>query len=285
MGQETIPVGTSNRKAREERLPQFDALSAFANMGERPRAWANFRRRYPDFFPDYLTEWIYRTAHDWWRILNLSETPPDDWMDFHQKWPEMFSGSAKDWAERTVAVKKMMAINLPPLLFYRNLLRRVWWNDDLDGNRLRFLLGFESEAFREGGFELVMWKSDLPPEPPSGSRQIIDVGESSDNKFRISDLPEGKPIIDGRTGAITWEFGCPFQRAIYDLKQDRWRAMVCPQCHKYFIADKTAQKFCSSKCWGDKKAEQMREYYHRKGKMDRQMRKIKPRGAQRRKQP
>ena len=114
-------------------------------------------------------------------------------------------------------------------------------------------------------------------------RRIISEGGPNDCEIKVSDFPEGRPIIDGRTGAITWEFGCPFQRAVYDLMQDRWRAMVCPQCHKYFIADKTAQKFCSSRCWGDKKAEQMREYYHQKGKIERQRRKTKRSKGQRRK--
>lgn len=273
MAQQPIPMKVSNRKAREARLPEFDALAAFANMGDTPQDWENFRRRYPDFFPDYLTEWMYRTTNYWWRLLNLSETPPDDWMEFHQKWPNMFPATTEDWAQRAAAIREAMSTGKPPLLLYRNLLRQVWWNDDTDGNRLRFLLGFESEAFRGGGFSFGMWKLDDPPEPPADLKRIRSVGESSDSHVRVSDLPEGRPIIDGVTGAIKWSFGCKFQSTIYDLMQDRWRAKECPECHKLFIADKTAQKFCSTSCSDEKKREQSNEYYHRKGKATRQERK------------
>ena len=66
-------------------------------------------------------------------------------------------------------------------------------------------------------------------------------------------LPPGKPIVDGRTGEIIWEFPSEFQQALYELMKNRRRARTCRQCGRYFIADKTAQAFCSTGCAGDAK--------------------------------
>ena len=275
MAQQPIPVKVPNRKAREMRLIWFDALAAFANMGESPQNWENFRRKYPKLFPGYLTDWIYRTAKDWWRMSHLSETPPNDWQEFHRKWPKILPERIEEWAVSVRSLRRFFddANAVPPLLFYRNLLRRVWTNDDADGNCLRFLLGFEKEALGGGLFGMTLWKSDLPPKPPVRPGWNIRWLGADDDELRISDLPQGRPVIDGLTGAITWSFSSRFQSTIYELMQDRWRAMICPQCHKYFSADKTAQKFCSTKCSDERKREKQIAYYHRKGKFIRPQRK------------
>lgn len=284
MAEGPIPVKVSNRKAKDKRLIWFEALAAFANMGEGLQDWDNFRRICSKFFPGYLTDWIYRTANDWWQIAHLSETPPDDWQEFHSKWPEILPERIEEWAVSVRSLRQFFdnANALPPLLFYRNLLRRVWTNDDADGNCLRFLLGFEMEALGGGLFGMTLWKSDLPPKPPARPGWNIKWLGADDDEPWISDFPRGRPVIDGSTGAITWSFGCTFQNTLYDLMQDRWRAMICPQCHKYFIADKTAQKFCSTKCTGENKREKQIAYYHRKGKFIRPQRKTTRAKTQRR---
>lgn len=215
--------------------------------------------------------------------MHLSETPPDDWMELHRKWPDLFSDTIDDWAPRAAAAREAAAIAKPPLLFYRDLLRGVWRNDDADGSRLLFLLGFELESLRKGEFGFSVWKSEPTPKSPNSWRVINEMGDENSGGIKISDFPKGRPVIDRVAGAITWEFGCSFQRAIYDLMQDRWRAMVCPQCHKYFIADKTAQKFCSTKCTAEAKQKKSLEYYYRKGRAQRSKAKTKRTLSERRK--
>lgn len=293
MAEGPIPVKASNRKAREKRLIWFEALAAFANMGESPQrigegpqGWEGFRRGNPKFFPGYLTDWFYRTANDWWRMSHLSETPPNDWREFHSKHPESFPERIEDWAVSIRALREFFDNHdpVPPLLFYRNLLRRVWANEDINGNCLRFLLGFEAEALAGGMGGFFLWKTEPTPKPPpSPGWNLKWLGDDDDGESRISDLPQGRPVIDGSTGTISWSFACRFQSAIYELMQERWRAMICPQCHKYFIADKTAQKFCSTKCTGENKRQKQIAYYHRKGKFIRPQRKTTRAKTQRRK--
>jgi len=239
--QETIPVKVSNRKAREVRLHRFDGLAAFANMGDSPEDWAKFRRMWPEFFPAYLTGWIFRTATQWWRFANPGPTPPDDWEELRQKWPGLFKSEIQDWEWNARAVSETLGVMRPPLLFYRDLLRQVWSRDDPSGNCLRFLLGFESQAVY-GGVGINLFKSETTPEaPPDWNGSAFQGQFLGQQKSAWSDLPSGFPVVNGIAGAITWEFGCQFQRAIYDLMQERWRAMGCPKCCRYFIADKTAQ--------------------------------------------
>jgi len=96
----TVLARVSKRKAKEERLLDFEALARFANLGDKPDDWANFRRMWPEFFPADMTKWIYINAGKWWEVSHL----PD---------PE-----------------KTMRNVRPHLLFYRNLLRRVWRRKD-----------------------------------------------------------------------------------------------------------------------------------------------------------
>ena len=94
-------------------------------------------------------------------------------------------------------------------------------------------------------------------------------------------LPYGTPVVDGNTGTITWSFGSPFQRAIYDLMRDRWRAMVCPNCGRYFVADKTAQRYCSSECYLEKKGMKALDYWNRIGRAAREAKALRAKSQRR----
>ena len=85
-------------------------------------------------------------------------------------------------------------------------------------------------------------------------------------------LPIGTEVVDDKTGAMKFEFRCKFQEDIYHLMQEPWRPKICwwSECGKYFIADKRAQKYCSTKCCGERKREQALDRYHRVEKARRQ---------------
>ena len=87
---------------------------------------------------------------------------------------------------------------------------------------------------------------------------------------RVARLPCGKQEFDRKTNRITWCFGYEFQHAVYDLMQQSWRAMVCTECGRYFVAAKRAQKYCSPTCCGERKRKQVLAYYHQRGKLARQ---------------
>ena len=298
----TVPAKVSKRKAREDRLLKFQDLADFANLGDKPSDWGRCQKC-ADFFPADMTKWIYINAKEWWELSNLPDKRPDN---YHEILRSGATISIKGWANIARDCRREMLSLRPPLLFFRNLLRRVWKREDPYGSSLKVLLGFDEAwapvledgeeekedalVFEEEGRlteipghidygELFMWKA---PERPK--QHTIGLFTWIDKQTETScGLPIGTPVVDGNTGTINWEFGCQFQSAIYYLMQERWRAKVCPQCRKYFVADKAAQKYCSTKCCGERKQKVSLDYYNRIGKDRRQESKATQTRAPRRK--
>jgi len=215
----------SNRLAKEK-MRLFEALAAYANIGDTPAEWKRFRLMYADFFPQELGQWMYEGAEEWHSL------------------PE--------------AVRRY----LPPLLWYRNRLRSVWASTDQHGYSLAILLGFEREAEKiaadhrgEIGYEGLLSRALSVP-----GRTLADLSDG-----RVKGLPQGNAVINGVTGQIQWEFGCTLQQAIYELMQERWRTKICPQCGKFFVAMKTAQKLCSVRCSDETKRGRALTWWNDKG--------------------
>jgi hypothetical protein len=182
------------------------------------------------------------------------------------------------WADMARELRGKLRSCKPPLLWYRTLLRAVWRREDPDGSCLRHLLGFDADRIPFPGEEdteleplsLFMWKEhpEKKPHPVTINGLTFEIRPKETDT--IAGLPYGTPVVDGNTGIISWEFGCQFQRAVHDLMQDRWRAKVCPECGKYFTADKTAQKYCSTKCTGERKQKKALDHYYNRGRAARQ---------------
>lgn len=270
--QTTIPVRVSKRKAREQRLWEFQCLIDFANLGDTPDDWAMFCKNWPEPFPASITERIYMNAEVWWELTNLPDTRPDNYREILRRCRADPDG-VKDWANFARECRRQLRPLRPYLLYYRNLLRAVWRREDPGGGCLKELLGFDAVGipFHEKGEkvkedrELYIWPIEEPESTTIGPL----TWKARETETSIG-LPTGTPVVDGNTGTIGWDFDCPFQRAVYDLMQERWRAMVCPQCEKYFVADKTAQRYCSPECYLIRKGCKALDYYNRKGRYARQ---------------
>jgi hypothetical protein len=63
-----------------------------------------------------------------------------------------------------------------------------------------------------------------------------------------------------------------FQKAVYTLLCESWRAKLCRKCDKYFIAEKPAQVYCSTACSNRAGLESGRRYWHEKGTVLRERR-------------
>jgi hypothetical protein len=236
--QSTVPTARAIRQARENWMQDFEALAAYANLGDTPDSWQKFRLGWPNFFSNSTSEAVQSSSN------NLAESLYDSALDWDRFCSE---NSAKLPAD-------IRSHYVPLLLWYRDLLRAVWKRSDPRGAALCALLGFHEQARRSGLDEIVpanvrlSGPSSLQPDP------IANI------------LPPGRPIVDPSIYAIRWQFGCQFQRALYSLMESFWLAMICPQCGKYFIAGKTAQKFCSTSCSGAKKASASLDFYYRRGR-------------------
>jgi hypothetical protein len=212
-----------------ERIQHWKALQHFANLDDRD-SWKEFRKRWPDFIPP----WMY--------------SPGDTWAK-HQ------DGLQHHWGP-----PELRLVEFPyPLLPYRNALRAVWSRSDPRGVALRFLLGFDQDA------EEKQVASDGPsPKEVARPPALQDEPEASDYG-NMRPLPPGRPLIDGTTGLITWKFDLVFQQALYELMQERWRAMVCPVCGRFSVAAKTGSKYCSNGCANVMKRKRALDYFRSKG--------------------
>jgi hypothetical protein len=54
--------------------------------------------------------------------------------------------------------------------------------------------------------------------------------------------------VDWDEGVFRYRGACDFQRALYLLFLESWRARVCDKCRLKFIARRVAQKYCSTDC-------------------------------------
>ena len=241
--------------SRKQHEARFIALADFANLGDTPEDWRRFRLKHPHFFPDSVpglrhgfgtfTEWIYKSAEAWAKIG-----------------PEINN--------RRLAGSRM----LPTLLWLRERLRAVWTRNDVHGINLNILLGFEKQAF-----EKIRQLATPPTIEGLMNYATLAQGEVSRKPDRLTDLPqaerrdilktlEGIPEVDGLRGEIVWKFPFEFQQTLHELMKHRWRAMVCT-CGKLFVADKSAQKHCSTECYAEAKRESGRTRWHEKGKAER----------------
>jgi hypothetical protein len=164
------------RDLKRDRTKLFKALEDFANIRPDRQGWSQFRRRWPQFFPE-----------------------PD--------YDRAFEGSE------------------PNILDYPTWLDGLW-----DGPQpepiLSILLGIES--------------------PPK--RQECESHEEAYGSG-MAWIP-AHSYLDWCDGAFCYIGACDFQRALYLLFRESWRARVCERrkCKRKFIARRAAQKYCSTDC-------------------------------------
>jgi hypothetical protein len=255
MKEETVSSSQVNWQARKQREAQFSALEDFANLGDTPEHWHRFQLKHPSFFPDTPSGYTnpgFRSVSEW------LFTAADQW---HSMGP--------------VVTTKVST----PLIWYRNRLRAVWTRNDADGINLMFLLGFEKQAREKGTgstsdgiIEGIVGPFFVPGQPPNpeGHDSLGGLPQT-----KAQDLfTMGIPDVDGVSGEIRWTFGSEFQQAVYELMKHRWRAMVCPTCGKFFVADKTARKHCSTECYAEAKRKSSLERWHAIGKAEREEKRV-----------
>lgn len=160
----------------------------------------------------------------------------------------------------------------PAVLRYRDLLRRVWRSDpDVDRLGLAdMLLGLQIEEAnpvpgppRRGGLrKLVSLKSMIASLTPhdSDQRAVLPTVVAS---WKMGDF-NYHPLND-------------FQMAFYLLFREKWRARTCAQCSRYFIADKSAQSYCSTACYGKARRGRSLRWWKAKGDAKRRERMLKAR--------
>jgi hypothetical protein len=202
-------------------------------------------------------------------FANMGDTP-FEWQKFRLKCRRFFPDDslytrAEQWL--TTTLEPFLPYTTTRLLLYRDHLRRVWAGSDQKGESLTILYGFEKKL------NPVEPKNAQFGEPGAAHPLFLGGKGLRPDELDQGMLPEGKPAVDGVSGEILWTFGSEFQQSLYELMRFRWRARICVQCGRYFVADKTAQTFCSPNCSDSAKRARSRDYWRRLGSMNRKARK------------
>lgn len=172
----------------------------------------------------------------------------EGWAHFRKRWPNFFSES--EYAKVAQGQK-------PSVFDYPHWLNQIWIGGETDPY-LRILLGIESA-----------------PEPASE-------GTPEDAWIvGLASIP-AQFTADWDEGVFRYQGSCDFQRALYLLFLDSWRARVCEKCERKFIAARAAQKFCTTDCSEAMQREFRRRWWAEHGAAWREKRKeskLKKRGG------
>jgi hypothetical protein len=237
----TIRVFEPNELARYEKERLFAALEAFANLGNSPNEYLAFGKQNPTFFPVPIRD-----------PSQISETP-------------LATACFEDSAATADGEKKIWtrAITWEPVcrklaLFYSDCLRSAWHPpnpgpyDLATGEQFEILLGLET-GFRYAAREKAL-------------KAILAACE-------FAEVTSTPILADWRTGSFIYMPDNDFQRAVYILFREGWRAKTCARCSRRFIADKPLQRYCSTECSGETKRERTLDWWNKHGKKWRTMRK------------
>jgi hypothetical protein len=172
----------------------------------------------------------------------------EGWAHFRKRWPNFFPESEYD---------KVAEGQKPSVFDYSYWLDQIWKGGETEPY-LRILLGIESA-----------------PEPAA---------EGTPEDSWIVGMPSipAQFYADWDEGVFRYQGTCDFQRALYLLFLDSWRARVCERCSTKFIAARAAQKFCSTDCSDAMQREFRRRWWAEHGAAWRQKRKeskLKKRGG------
>ena len=145
---------------------------------------------------------------------------PDEegWRHFRKRWPDFFPSAEYD---------KVFDGSEPSIATHPRWLDVVWEDSDPTGV-LNILLGIESPPSLEG-VEQSLWTHE-------------DVYLQN-----IAPIP-AVCWFDWNHATFVYMGECDFQRALYLLCRQSWRARLCSKCSAKFIAKRAAQKYCSNTC-------------------------------------
>ena len=183
----------------------------------------------------------------------------DEYTAFTQKcptfWPVEFrnaDGEAFGWGKE---------VDLYDItLLCRNYLRELWrgtGNIDHQSALLKILLGLGAEG--DGRAH--------DPESTRFAQQLSLIKEA----HKVQHFTPWM-AADWTRGEFCYRPLHDFQRAVYAIWQESWRARACRQCARLFIADKPPQLYCSPRCSVAAKRTRSLDYYNDKGKARRKKR-------------
>lgn len=231
----TIRARVPGELAGDEKERLLGALEQFVNLADGVGDFLGFGRQNPDFFPIPILDGASLT-HD--------PLPP----------PCVKGTQFTEQGEKNIWTK---VLSWDPAChrlarFYRDTLRDVWPPGRMGkasvGDTFLLLLAIDSPdlyAPWQTAFEVI--REAYP------SANVIGGG------FSLL-------FADWRIGTFEYQPENEFQRAVYILFREGWRAKVCARCSRRFIASKPMQTYCSPECFHKAKRDRNRIWWNKDGK-------------------
>jgi hypothetical protein len=159
------------------------------------------------------------------------------WAHFRKRWPNFFPGEEYD---------RVLEGSRPSIVDYPYCLDRLWTGTD---SPVRIMLGIDTKPYRP---------DDLPPEEMWVAR--------------LASIPADFDV-DWDESVFRYRGACDFQRALYLLFLQSWKARVCEKCNAKFIARRVAQRYCSTDCGQKMQRELKQKWWAEHGETWRKQRK------------
>jgi hypothetical protein len=136
---------------------------------------------------------------------------PEEWSYFRKRRPAFFPEEEYDRVAKGLK---------PSIADYPFCLDRLWIGTD---SPLAIMLGIDATPLVEELLPEDMWLAGVA---------------SIQAQFDV----------DWEEGVFRYRGVCDFQRALYLLFRESWRARLCDRCDAKFIARRAAQKYCTTDC-------------------------------------
>jgi hypothetical protein len=145
--------------------------------------------------------------------------------------------------------------------WYKRLLRMVWEGRDPDGIRLSVLMGI-----REPSSYIGAPTGDYAQEAVEHNdmRGELVINRSKGAPLSVP-LRPAQLVPRWRTGEVQYVLMVDFQRAVYLLMQQSWRAKICLIDSRYFVAAKPHNLYCSPMCAATAKRKRDLQWWRREG--------------------
>lgn len=234
----TVRVRIPKERAEKELQLAWDRLEHFVNLDDDSSKWAKFGDQYPNFFPVEFSE-------------------DEGWQDNDELLKPKKVGYQSEFRALFCAL--------------RDMTRKVWWSGA--DTELSILLGVDPEAVKIMTHQTKAQPIEHSLGGPYGRLEKGMAEISPDFKLILAHPMRATSLRpDWRLGTFRYEPDNEFRRALYALFQQSWRAKTCPRCGRCFVADKPAQMYCSTACYGASKQGRDRTYWRTTGSERREKR-------------
>jgi hypothetical protein len=254
MEKTTIRFLLSNRIAPDDIERLFAGLELFANTGESFQDYCEFVSKCPTFCPVIL----FNEATG--KQLDLL---PNE--NAHELFKVFRDYLRLVWRRDLVALREQVLkilIGLETKPLAREFLEREAEHDDYTPERVGAVSWNERLEERS--------KSKFRDFTPRFRRALMSMRLHPESKFFRPFFP--KVLTDWESGEFLCELRTDFQCAVYSLFRQSWRARICRECQKFFIAAKHPQTFCSIRCSTAVKLRRNRAFWKSEGTFQRRKR-------------